>query len=115
RSRLAPLYAEVIRAAADLAGVESRKAFRLEGDDAEKLKQRLGDLLRTAQGRLDEVSAHLELEAGTEEFEAAFRRFRGRYLRRLTAVAQPVGAGGLPQGDAEAQRIDLYEDVSELK
>jgi len=113
RIRLAPLYAAAIRSASDFAESEHRKTYRLQGDDSAKLKERLAELTKAAQGRLDEVGVPLELETGTEEFNKRYDEFRKRYIRKLTAIVQPFP--GLTQVDAQDMKIDLWEDVTALK
>ncbi len=112
RSRLAPLYAAAIRSAIEFAQAEMRKTYRLEGDDEGKLVQRLTELKKAAQARLDEVGVPLMLETGAEEFNERFTKFRARYIRKLTSVVRPTA--GLTQVDMQSLNIDLDEDVADL-
>gem|GEM_PF-6916519 len=110
---MAPLYAAVVRSAIDIAETDFRKTYRLASDDEEEVKKRLADTRKAAQARLDEVDVPLELEAGTEAFEARFRKFRDRYMKKLTAVHSPIP--GVTSVTAADINIDLFEDVRELK
>lgn len=106
RSRLAPLYAAAVRSAAEIAEADARKNFRLHGDAEAELAQRLNEIRKAAQARLDEVGVPLELETGTEEFNEQFAKFRTRYIRKVTAIVQPFA--GLTQVDIQNLQIDLF-------
>jgi len=113
RNRLAPLYAAAIRSASEIAEADTRKNYRLVGDDEAKLATYLGELRKAAQARLNEVGVPLELETETEEFNRRFDEFRKRYIRKITAMVQPMP--GLTQVDTQALQIDLWQDVDALK